>query len=102
MEQLTVEKCHVLSIEIYRSTIVPQVTVNMPQVVLRHDRETDISQGSGNRQSALARRKGAVWGVACLCKIGKQRGRHPSQPVLIAQGFDEGCGVLQADEDPPE
>ena len=27
---------------------------------------------------------GAVWGVACLCKIGKQRGRDPSQPVLIA------------------
>ncbi len=48
MEQLTVEKCHVLSVEIHRSTIVPQVAVNMPQVVLRHDREADISQDSGN------------------------------------------------------
>ena len=101
LEQRAVETRHVLLEVLHRPTIVPQAAVDMPQVVLRRDREANIPQVCGNRQGALAGREGAVR-VACLPKMGEQIGRDPPQPVLIAQGFGEGFGFLQVDEDPLE
>ena len=95
------ETRHVLLIARHRPTIVPQVAVDLPQVVLRHDREANILQVRSNRQGTLTAREGVVW-FACLRIMGGQKSRDPPQPVLVAQGLGEGCGFPQVDEDPPE
>jgi hypothetical protein len=101
MQQLAVETHHVFLEEIQRPTIVPQAAVDQPQVVLCRDRKADIPQVSGNHQGTLAGREGVVW-FTLLQKMDEQKGRDPSQPVLITQGLGEGCSVLQGDEHPPE
>ena len=55
-------------------------------------------RAGANRQGALAEHDGLV-GVACQQTMVEQIGRDPPQPVLIVQGFGEGFGVLQVDED---
>ena len=54
------ETRHVLSEALHRPRIVPQAAVDLPQVVLRRDREANIPQVRGNRQGALAGREGVV------------------------------------------
>ena len=44
IEQSAVERCQVLAEVLYRLTVVPQATVDKPQIVLRHDCEADIPQ----------------------------------------------------------
>ena len=48
------ETHHVLLEILHRLVIVAQDVVDGPQVVLRRDRDANIPQGRGNRQSALA------------------------------------------------
>jgi hypothetical protein len=96
-----VETRHVLLEAHRRPTIVPQVAVDLPEVVLRHDREAHVLQVRRNRQGTLTAREGVVW-FACLRIMGGQKSRDPPQPVLVAQGLSEGCGFPQVDEDPPE
>ena len=60
MEQLTLETRHVLLKALHRPTIISQAVVDIPQVVLRRDREANISQSRGNRQGTLTGREGVV------------------------------------------
>src|SRR5437016_1392576 len=49
IEQSAVERCQVLAKVLHRLTILPQATVDKPQIVLRHDCEAGISQSCANR-----------------------------------------------------
>jgi hypothetical protein len=93
LEQFAIETRYALLQQLYRLTIGPQAAVEGPQVVLRYDRETDLSAVRGHRQGALTRREGAVW-ITHQRKMGEQIGRDPPQPVMVAQTLSEHFSVL--------
>src|SRR5712692_1827550 len=60
IEQRAVERRHVLAEVLCRLTVVPQATIDKPQVVLCHACQADIPQSYTNRQGALTGRQGVV------------------------------------------
>jgi hypothetical protein len=98
IEQRALETRHIFSVQLYRSAIVSQATVGVPQVALHREREAHLTQISSNRHSALAEHEG-VLRFACRHKMGEQIASDPSQPLLIPQDFSAGLGFLQADQD---
>src|SRR5262249_36521665 len=93
LEQRIVETHHVLAVALRRLAIVSQTEVGKSQLVLRHSREANIPQGSGNGQCALATLNGMVI-LAYRCKTGDQISCDPPQPVVVTQGLGQGRGVL--------
>src|SRR5262249_49909117 len=53
LEQFAMETRYALLQQLYRLTIGPQAAVEGPQVVLRYDREADLSAVRGHRQGVL-------------------------------------------------
>jgi len=78
--------------------IVPQTKINSAQEEARHDLERRIPQGAGQGEGALAHLDGA-WRVTGSTKTFGHVGRHPAQPVLVAEGLGEPLRLVQTRED---
>jgi hypothetical protein len=72
-----------------RTTVLGEVVIRRPQVLIRHEPEREISDGLANGQSTLASLDGSVV-VPHPAEVDDQVGENPSEPTWIVQRLGEG------------